>query len=307
MSGSDLRDRLFTAYHDGDQRSFVELCQHHAEEIMRLFDAWRIAPVEIREDRQAAEAYIQALAAIARVLHALGHPEPLEMIMPYGPANPIIRWQYMYAEAQRLSETGEFAASSAASHTLLADLQGTTGTGADDIQAKVFGLLGANSIQLGVIPEALRYTEEAFRLCVASGDHEGVWIYTENLETILVAKEVKDGTTVGEQLTRARERIAFAQDLSDTGRYQASNDVLHDLLNEVTNIPTAGLRYLSKLYGLLGLNYFRLDDLSAAQQFTAQALAESRQRQDIAGDRIYSANLKTISKAKELTAPPHDP
>jgi tetratricopeptide (TPR) repeat protein len=204
----------------------------------------------------------------------------------------------MYAEAQRLNEAGEFAASSAELHTLLASLQGTTGTGADDIQAKVFGLLGTNAIHLGIIPEALRYTEEALQRCVASGDREGVWIYTENLETILVAKEVSDDTTIGEQLTHARERIAFAQDLSDAGRYPASNDVLNELLDEVTNNHTAGSRYLGKLYGLLGLNYFRLGDLSAARRFTVQALAESRQRQDIVGDRIYSANLKAISKSE---------
>jgi len=303
MNGPDLRDRLFAAYHDGDQRSFVELCQRHAEEIMLLFDGWRIAPVENRDDRQAVETYIQALVAIARVLRVLGHPEPLEMIMPDGPANPIERWKYMYLRAQQLNEAGEFAASSAELHILLADMGGTIGTGVDDIRAKVFGLLGTNALRLSVIPEALRYFEDALRLCVASGDREGMWIYAESLEIVRVAKEVKAGAIAGRQLIHTRERIAFAQDLSDARRYPASNDVLHDLLDEVTNNATPGVRYLGKLYGLLGLNYFRLGDLSAARRFTEQALAESQQRQDIAGDRIYSANLKVISETKDRTIP----
>jgi len=264
---------------------------------VRSFRSWSRAPEEIRNDQQAVDKWIQAVATLAEVLHALGYPEPLETIMPAGSANPINRWRYLFIRARQLSDAGDFAASSSELRTLLTDMRGSTGSGVDDIQTKVFGLLGTNAIHLGHIPEALQHTEEALRRCVAAGDREGVRIYTENLDVILVAKEVEEGTLAGRQLTYCRERIAFAQDLSDARRHQASNDVLHELLDEVVEGDTAGVRYLGKICGLLGLNFFWLGDLPAARRFTELGLAECRQRQDTAGDRIYSANLDVIDNS----------
>ncbi|QIS19445.1 hypothetical protein [Nocardia terpenica] len=292
MTPNDLRDRLMAAHRDGDRQKFDKLCRRHADTIVRVFNDWAVAPAEIRPDRRAVAAYIEALAAIAQALAALGHPEPMARLSPDGPANPIKRWHYAYTRAEQLHHAGEYTASSTELHALLADMQGTIGPGVDDIRTKVAGMLGTNALRLGRIDEAIVHTREALRRSHAAGDLEGVWIYTENLDTLLVAEEVAAGTRAGTELAHTRDRLAFAQDLSDARRYAASTEVLRELLDILHG--TAGMRYLGKIYGLLGLNYFRSNDPAMAEHCTRLALAECRQRQDYAGERIYTANLAVI-------------
>lgn len=294
--GDTLLDRLTRAYHSGNTRKFLKLCLRHAETIVGRFGSWSVVPVEMRHDQEAISAGIQVLVAIAEALEALGYPEPMLLISPDGPANPVNRWNYAYRRAQQLNETSEYAASSAELRALLEDMRGSAGPGVEDMLTKVLGLLGINALRLGLVDEALHHTEEALGRCRAAGDVEGVWIYTENLETLVVAKEVADGTTAGQELTRTRRQLVFAQDLSDARRYQASSEVLHELLDVVEG--TAGTRYLGKIYGLLGLNSFRLDDVPSAERFTQRALSECRDRQDYAGERIYTANLAEIGRRR---------
>jgi tetratricopeptide (TPR) repeat protein len=172
MTDADLRDQLMAAYHAGDRQAFVELCHRHIETITRHFASWAVAPVEIRDDLRAVGDYVQALAAIAAVLDALGRPEPMDRLNPAGPANPLNRWKYAYQRAQQLCEAGEYTASTAELHTLLNEIHGTAGPGADEIRTKVAGLLGSNALRLGRIDEAIRHTEEALRNSQAD---DGCW------------------------------------------------------------------------------------------------------------------------------------
>lgn len=291
---TDLWQRLYTAFHNGDQQTFIDLCRRNTDHIVTVFNDWAIAPAEIRHDQQAVEAYLRPLFAVAQVMEALGHPEPLQRLAPPGAQNPLARWMYRYQRAQQLSDAGDHAASSAELHALRADLDGATGSGVDDLLAKIAGLLGANAQRLGRIDEALAHTEEAFQRCRETGDLEGVWIYRENLDTLSVAKEVADGTKAGRELTDTRDRLAFAQDLSDARRYAASNEVLRELLGSVGG--TAGARYLGKIHGLLGLNHFQLGEGAEAERCTELALAECRAAGDYAGERIYTANLAEIRR-----------
>ena len=292
---TDLWQRLYTAFHSGDQQTFIGLCQHNAAHIVSVFNDWAVAPPEIRHDQQALQSYLRPLLAVAQVMEALGHPEPLQRLAPPGTENPLVRWLYRYKRAQQLSDAGEHAASSAELHALLAETDGATGSGVDDLLAKIAGLLGANAQRLGRIDEALAYSEEAFQRCRAMGDLEGVWVYRENVDTLSVAKEVADGTQAGRELTNTRDRLAFAQDLSDARRYAASNEVLRELLGSVAG--TAGARYLGKIHGLLGLNHFRIGETAEALRRTELALAECRATGDHAGEQIYAANLVEIRRA----------
>ncbi|MFS8101156.1 hypothetical protein LFM09_28935 [Lentzea alba] len=291
---SDLWQRLYAAFHNGDQQTFIGLCQGNTEHVLRVFDDWAVAPVEIRHDPQAVNDYLRPLLAVAQVMEALGHPGPLHRLSPPGAESPFNRWMYAYQRAQQLSDAGEHTASTAELRTLLEDMRGATGTGVDEILAKVAGLLGTNALRLGQIDDALAHTGEALQRCRAMDDLEGVWIYTENLDTLTVAKEIAGGTPAGRELTDTRDRLAFAQDLSDARRYSASNEVLHELLGTV--IGTAGARYLGKIHGLLGLNHFRLGDRAEALRRTELALAECRARQDYAGERIYTANIAELRR-----------
>lgn len=82
-----------------------------------------------------------------------------------------------------------------------------------------------------------------------------------------------DGTRAGRELTDTRDRLAFAQDLSDTRRY----GVLRELL---------------------GLNHFRLGEEAEALRCTEPALAECRAAGDHAGERIHEASLAEIRRAR---------
>lgn len=294
---TDLWQRLFIAYHTGDEQTFIDLCRTHAEIAVREFTGWAVVPAEIRTDPQSVEAYARVLIATAQVLEALGHPEPMNRLNPEGAANPINAWNYAYGRAEHLHEAGEHEASTDELRSLLADLEGSSGPDVDELRAKIAGLLGANAQRLGNLDEALEHTRDALRRCRELNDIEGVWIYTENAETLFVAKEITDGTEVGRELAHARDRLAFAQDLSDARRFPASNEVLRELLGTVTG--TAGARYLGKIHGLLGLNHFHLGQLGPAEEHTGQALSECRARQDYAGERIYTRNLAEIRRSAQ--------
>jgi hypothetical protein len=113
---------------------------------------------------------------------------------------------------------------------------------------------------------------------------------------VSVAKEVADGTPAGRELTDTRDRLAFAQGLSDARRYRAGNEVLRELLGAITG--TAGSRYLGTVHGLLGLNHFRLGERAEALRCTELALTRCRAAGDYAGERIHEANLAEIRRAR---------
>ncbi|WP_326650830.1 hypothetical protein [Streptomyces sp. NBC_01750] len=292
-----LRDDVFAAAVRGEERLLVELCRTYAGAIVEQFDEWARVPEECRTDQRLVAPWGQVLVTVAEVMQILGYPQPMERLAPQGTAHPLSKLRYLMRRAQQQHEDGEFAASSAVLHELLAGIDGWQGPSVDDLRAKAYGMLGANSVRLDAIPEAVRYTERALQCCIETGDREGQWIYAENFEAVYAAQEIRLGTPLGRQLMRYRERISYAQDLSDTRRYVASNDVLCELLDESDGAEAdekAGKRYLGKIYGLLGLNHFRLDALPEARRFTERALAECRLREDLVGERIYAANLETI-------------
>ncbi|MFI9599794.1 hypothetical protein ACIHCX_07915 [Streptomyces sp. NPDC052043] len=292
-----LRDNVFAAVFRGEERLLVELCRNYAGSIIEQFDEWAKVPEEYRTDQRLVAHWGQVLVTVAEVMQALGYPQPMERLAPRGTANPLRKLSHLMHRAQQKHEDGEFAASSEVLHELLAEMDGWQGPSVDDLRAKAYGTLGANSVRLDAIPEAVRYTERALQCCTEIGDLEGQWIYAENLETVYAAQEIRLGTPLGRQLMRYRERISYAQDLSDTRRYVASNDVLCELLEDSDRAGAdedVGKRYLGKIYGLLGLNHFRLGVLPEAQRFTERALAECRLHGDLVGERIYAANLEGI-------------
>jgi hypothetical protein len=292
-----LRDVVFAAVVRGEERLLVELCRTHAVAIVEQFSEWARVPEELRTDQRAIARWGQVLITVAEVMRSLGHPEPMERLSPQGTAHPFDKVRYLMSRAQQKHEDGEFATSSTLLHEVLAEMDGWRGPFVDDLRAKAYGMLGANAVRLDAVPEAVRYTERALQCCIEIGDLEGQWIYSENLEAVYAAREIRLGTPLGRQLMHYRERISYAQDLSDARLYVASNGVLRELLTEFGGAEgdgEVGKHYLGKIYGLLGLNHFRLGALSDARRFTEQALAECRLRGDLVGERIYAANLEGI-------------
>ena len=110
-------------------------------------------------------------------------------------------------------------------------MAGVREPGVDDLEAKVHGLLGTNAMHLGDFAGSVRHTEQALRLCTATGDRAGVTVYTQNLELsrLIDAAEHHDPDAL--RTIALRQRIATAQDLSDDLAYEASNRLLRPLVD----------------------------------------------------------------------------
>ncbi|MBV1853795.1 hypothetical protein [Catellatospora tritici] len=206
------------------------------------------------------------------------------------PLDPTERWLDAYAQAQRLAAAADHAASAALLREVLTELSWAD-TVPGGLAAKVHGLAGANALHLGDYTAAVAHTEQALRLCETVGDTEGAAIYTTNLELARLAEGAGRGDPASLRAIDVRRRIAEAQDLSDSGRYAVSNGVLRGLLADAA--PET-VRHLAKVYGLLGLNLYRLGQLDAARTHTEAALAQCRRTGDADGVRIYTANLAVI-------------
>ncbi|GHJ44042.1 hypothetical protein Cs7R123_13840 [Catellatospora sp. TT07R-123] len=200
------------------------------------------------------------------------------------------RWQHALAQAQRLAAGADHAASSTLLREVLTELSWADAV-PGGLAAAVHGLAGANALHLGQYAAAVTHTEQALRLCETAGDSAGAAIYTGNLELARLAEGAGRGDPASLRAIDVRRRVADAQDLSDGGRYSASNGVLRGLLADAA--PET-VRHLAKVYGLLGLNLYRLGQLDAARTHTEAALAQCRRTGDADGIRIYTANLAVI-------------
>jgi hypothetical protein len=281
---SDLQQTLFTAAATAEADELERLCTERLDAILVEFPQWTRVPPNVRVNPRAAQRWVAIVVRIAETLHRLGHSGPLERIAG-GAANPIVRWRLAYERAGELNKSGDREEAARALTAILDEMAGATGTAVTDLSPKVHSLLGVIRFEQGDLASARRLTAIARDQCRAAGDADGVRVYTENLALIdAVAPE-------GPGLDR-RETVARAQDLSDATRYHASNDLLRAVLRELA--PDDGLR--GKVYGLLGLNLYRLGDLAGAREWTVKALDACRRAGDEHGVTIYTANQAVIDR-----------
>ncbi|MDI1461618.1 hypothetical protein QEZ54_11595 [Catellatospora sp. KI3] len=204
--------------------------------------------------------------------------------------DPTERWQRAYAQAQQSAAAADHADSAALLREVLTEMSWSD-TVPGGLAAQVRGLAGVAALHLGDYAGAVAHTEQALRLCETVGDAAGAAVYTANLELARLAEGAGRGDPASLRTIDVRRRIGQAQDLSDSGRYAASNGVLRGLL---TDAAPETVRHLAKVYGLLGLNLYRLGQLEAARNHTEAALAQCRRTGDADGVRIYTANLAAI-------------
>jgi tetratricopeptide (TPR) repeat protein len=283
-----LRDALFTAISQGDGDEFTDLCNQNASLIFQYFDDWRQVPETIRQDPEAVNEWGNCLFTIASIFEDSGYPELRVALMGHSEDNRFAQWVNTFNKAHHLSDTGKYEESNAALLEILTEMQGITGRAIDEYRPKVYGLLGTNFFRINNLSKARQYTEHALTDCERTGDRGGVAAYTENLAIILAADPESS-------VAQCRKNIAKAQDLSDQMRYEYSNTILREVLADIKQNPE--LRsYRSKVYGLMGLNHFRLDDLQHAKKYTELAVHDCEADGDDKGIRIYKENLRVISE-----------
>lgn len=288
-----IRAALFAALSQQDSQTFARLCQKHWNTIVENFQYWARLPESVRDDPQATNFWVQALINIAQYFQSQGQPELMYILAGDTADNPVVRWQDGLAEAQQLYEEGHYATSNDLLLRMLKEMEGATGSAIDNLHSKMYGSLGVNFFRLGDLEHAQHYTELALKECQRTGDQAGIEIYRENLQSVQAAFDERSGG----RMVQVRTTIAQAQDLSDALNYQASNQLLKDLLKQ--HQADVLQDYLPKIYGLLGSNYFHLGEMVRAQENTELALQISRRNDDRAGVRVYQTNLEIISQEIE--------
>jgi hypothetical protein len=178
------RDVLFQAANSKNPQRFVELCSEHSDWVIANFRSWTTLPVEIRSDPASARAYATGLLLTARAFAANGHPELLEMLMPEGDDNPLVRWPARLTSARELLASGNAAGAQAIAESAIREMEPCTGPGVDEYLPKAWGILGEIRFHSGNHDGAHQATERALDLCRRSGDHEGTVVYCGNLAEI---------------------------------------------------------------------------------------------------------------------------
>ena len=290
---SPLYQALSAAFDANDADTFNKLIQQHLNDILAEFSSWQKVPASISTDEAAASRYIHCLIAIAQAADALGEPALIEKLV-----GPIGQWNRRLSHAQALSNAGEYTESNSQLEKVLAEMQGATGTVAVNLRSKALGWLGFNALHVQEYAAALDYMSQAYEASMDAKDEEGLVVYYENLTMLRVIDALHGNPERGQRLLDARRLVAQAQDLTDSGRYQASFNLLSQADSIIQSHSDDELlrTLVPKIHGLLGFNEYMLQNTEKANEHTALAQKESEALGDTEGVRIYSANLEWINK-----------
>jgi hypothetical protein len=302
-AGQDPQDgwaRLIDAAMAGNVDLLAQLCARYGREISGRAGELARVPESVRADQASAGRWMNAVMMIAEQLNAIGHPQLLDVIAGSGRDNPAVRLRDTIGYAQQLAADGQRDASSSLLRDLIHEMEGATGPLVDHLRSRALGTLAENALAARDYASLRTYTAQALAAAHDARDGDGVREFTENFDMIdAIDAYVRHSGLTGD-LLQCRERIARAQRLSDDASYAASTLVLRDV--------EAGLerdqdgvcrRYRAKVWGLLGLNCYRLGDVIGARTYTERALEECTAKRDREGIRIYKANLDVIDRASD--------
>ncbi|MFC8125720.1 hypothetical protein [Streptomyces sp. NPDC057302] len=290
---------LSVADREGDHAGFTALCRQHAAQLDARRKEWLRVPEELREsfhrDMKAMRPYPQTIERLARELNGLGRPDALRQLSGADlPGDPLGRIH----EAQILAEDGEHEAADALLREELG--QGLT----DDARlAAIHSRMATHAAMRDDLDTAVEHARLAYDLAVRAGDR-GEGKAAAVLDDLLIARELRRGTSDGRRLGACRDTLTHAQQLSDRAWFEESNRALLRLLDELDALPEAAsaLRFLGKLCGLMGLNHFHAGERGEARAWTHKALQECRRRGDRVGEEVYASNLKEIDRGEQAAA-----
>ncbi len=273
-----------------------ELVSANLDQVLEVCPGWTTVPAPIRGDSQAVNRYANRVFQVARLLNAKGHHELLRTIEGDRDSNPVYRWREAMARSEALADAGRYADSAEILSSLLAELDQLSGSGVEEMRPKVFGALGVVWLQAGDLAQAVHWTQQALRACLANEDSNGIATYRENLQAMEAVYLPAADPEAGARLLECRRLIASAQAASDHFDYAESNQILDQAL-AIMQEGDGHLRssFAGKIYGLRGWNHYNLGNRSAAQANTQRALTECRAAADPDGVRIYTANVQYLS------------
>lgn len=293
---SPLHEALYAAIKARDVDALNTILREHGQNLFAHFETWIKLPREILANREATARYVDSLVMIARLFEAHGEPAFMRRITGPDETNPVVLWQRGVAEAQALSQAGEYAASSARLEQILAEMKGASGSAVDDLKPKILGSLGANALHARDYDTALDYNERAYQASAAVGDEEGRAVYYDNLQSLRLIARLKVDPERVQRLLEIRRLICRAQDAADAGRYDVSLKVLGGVLPALAadDSHEEFRALLPKAHGLIGFNEYRSGNIDRAREHTALALQSAKDLGDLDGVRIYTFSLQTL-------------
>jgi hypothetical protein len=295
---SPLYQALRATFDANDANAFNNLIRQRLNDIRAEFSSWQNVPAAISTDEAAASRYIQCLVAIAQAADALGEPVLMETLVGPDETNPIVQWNRRLSHAETLSNAGEYTESNDELTKVLDEMKGFTGNAIVQLRPKALGWLGFNALREQKYAAALDFMSQAYEASIDAKDEVGLVTYYEDLMMLRVIEVLHADPERGQRLLDARRLIAQAQDQTDSGRYQASFNLLSkaDSIIQSQSDDELFRALLPKIHGLLGFNEYMLQNTEKAEEHTALAQKESEALGDTEGVRIYSANLEWMNK-----------
>jgi hypothetical protein len=295
---SPLYQALRATFDANDANAFNNLIRQRLNDIRAEFSSWQNVPAAISTDEAAASRYIRCLVAIAQAADALGEPVLMETLVGPDETNPIVQWNRRLSHAETLSNAGEYTESNDELTKVLDEMKGFTGNAIVQLRPKALGWLGFNALREQKYAAALDFMSQAYEASKDANDEVGLVTYYEDRMMLRVIEVLHADPERGQRLLDARRLIAQAQDQTDSGRYQASFNLLSkaDSIIQSQSDDELFRALLPKIHGLLGFNEYMLQNTEKAEEHTALAQKESEALGDTEGVRIYSANLEWINK-----------
>ncbi len=206
VPSDDLRDRLISLVHHGDEAELHRVCLEHRVDIEREFRSWKTVPQAWRESRDSLDRYVAGLLAIARVFaDGLGRPELLEHLMGRDRSSdepsPMDRWHEGLEASQKLLDDGAHREAATLLQTIVEETDGVRGSWVDEYLPVTLGMLGGAYFNAGLVERASEPTARALALCEEVQDEEGIAAYLTNLHEIRrYLGESKDAATLARAL-----------------------------------------------------------------------------------------------------------
>ena len=268
-----------------ENETWHALCYLHLSTIIEHFSEWKSHVACLRGDQAARSNGAQTLCAISRTLGLAGNPEIVNALVQDD--------DVVLTEAYRVYEAGMYADCVAMLLPIIAGLEAVGGTTADEWLGKMLGMAGNCCLWNREWANANEYTQRALKECERTQDEVGKSLYRANLRIIRCAVEPSSTAAI------CRRLIAQAQQLSDSGWLEKSNAILVEVLGKLETTSELD-EYRPKVFGLLGMNFFRINDLQQAWHFTSLAIPESVRQGDAKATMIYTANLDVITQIAKL-------
>jgi tetratricopeptide (TPR) repeat protein len=278
-----MTDNLFDALATADDTTFARLCEENAQWLSDNWAEWSRVPPELldrmRTDPAALQERGRLVFRVARQLDLIGHRGPMDHMRGSAGQSPIVRFENTLREASARAENGEHEACKALLLQAIERLAGNAGV--EPLYVRGHVELALCCARLGDLRAAVDHASKA-----RDFERKAGRVYVPASGPLLEALTV--ALAADPSVVALRDAIAHAQRLSDLGEFAASNAELERL--------TDSGAYAGKVYGLMGLNHFRLGDLPAARAWTTRALTECERTADHAGMTIYRTNLRAINR-----------